>query len=456
MVGKFKSMVYRAIGMLLVVFIVSCEDNRGEYLTPNKIYFPNSGITEVHMYDFGTFGEDVEYRVGLYKSGIFDSEASVTVRTLTSTELASYDETGELELLPANSYVLGNTSFEFGAKERNKYLDITFLPDVINDALTPGKQPVLALLVEGANVDVTEDKSIVILAPKVTTPVVYFEGSGVINHFVEVLGDPLSQSSFTIRTNFDNEWSINGTIEVDPAVLDAYNQENGTSFPILPAEAYSFNNAFSLSSDQNTSSLTVTFNRDNFPDLGRYILPLTISSVSQFGWDEERSTILVDVNYGGDIVELNSPTWTIAGYSSQQPEPGHPASAVLDNNFGTMWQPRYGWCDNVGLPAPCVAVLPHYVTIDMQQTKGVTRVDVHRRSGNFRDTRAGTVHISADNVNWTEIGTYRFPTPGDDNITQAGTGDLSVATGRYVRVVVTESLRANNANITEIKVFGPE
>lgn len=282
--GKMKIMVHRTIAVLLIAFASSCEDRKGVYLTPNQVCFPNSGTIEVEMYDFG---EDFNYRLGTYKSGYCDNAASASVRVKTSVELAEYNEIRELDILPSNSYVVSSSVFEFAEKERNKYIDITFHPDIINDLSVSGRQLVLPILVESSDVDVNGEMSVVLLTPKVITPVVYFEQAGLSNILVENSSPSVVEASFEMLANYDSRWDIHATAEVDPEALASYNQESGTNWNILPEAFYTFNGTVALSKGSNSNGiLNVSVNRTSVV-AGVYILPVTIESVSKFSVDSQ-------------------------------------------------------------------------------------------------------------------------------------------------------------------------
>ena len=92
-------------------------------------------------------------------------------------------------------------------------------------------------------------------------------------HF-KVAGARTDKISFGKKAN--DGVAENGRVEVDPAVLTAYNQANSTSIEMLPATVYSIPTAnFAFSGAANYQDFNITINRNiDLPDEKVYALPL--------------------------------------------------------------------------------------------------------------------------------------------------------------------------------------
>lgn len=145
-------------------------------------------------------------------------------------------------------------------------------------------------------------------------------------------------------------------------------------------------------------------------------------------------------------IKMNTAEWEVIEVSSEEaggegPVNGY-ASALLDGNLNTFWHSKWA---GAALP------LPHTLVIDMKNQLGVASIDLWRRNNN-KDTKAVKFELSEDNSSWTELGELDFPNspnPGNKVL------ELSeLKTGRYLKLIVTESNNAPHASIADVFVFG--
>ncbi|MFV0269217.1 MAG: DUF4998 domain-containing protein [Draconibacterium sp.] len=142
-----------------------------------------------------------------------------------------------------------------------------------------------------------------------------------------------------------------------------------------------------------------------------------------------------------DIVKLNSPDWEII-FASTEDAPGNVRASLLDGNKNTFWHSQW----RGGAPD-----MPHNLVIDMKEELEITGIDIFRRSNN-KDTKKVEYEISLDNENWAEIGAVDFPNNPNPNNKMLILDEP--ATGRYLKIIVSESNSYPHASLSEIVLYG--
>jgi len=142
-----------------------------------------------------------------------------------------------------------------------------------------------------------------------------------------------------------------------------------------------------------------------------------------------------------NAVQLSSTGWTATADSFQ---PGYPPSNAIDGNANTFWHTPFGAGGNP---------LPHYITIDMQQSQLVNSVAYQPRQDGQSNGNIGghQISISADGVNFNTpkvLGTWM-----DDSSTK--TSIFEATNGRYVKLTaLTEAgNRGPWSSAAEIQIF---
>lgn len=144
------------------------------------------------------------------------------------------------------------------------------------------------------------------------------------------------------------------------------------------------------------------------------------------------------------LTKFDRSSWKILSVSDENP--GYKSINVLDGNLSTFWHSEW----------KPVAPLPHWLVIDMQNPKEITRIDTYRRKNNTH-TRTVEYYIN-DNpdpyaLTWEQIASGRF-----------SSGDLMIlnvsgkAPGQYLKILLpdTNSAGDTSTSIAEIEVFGIE
>lgn len=148
-----------------------------------------------------------------------------------------------------------------------------------------------------------------------------------------------------------------------------------------------------------------------------------------------------------EYYRLNRAGWSVLDVSSEEPTGvgvgNGVASSILDGNLSTFWHTK--WAGG-SLP------LPHSFVIDMKREYNVARISMHQRNkSNNKDTKAGEIYMSNDRSTWTKVSDFALQqVEGYQNV------DITHTTGRYIKIVVTESYRAANASLAEVLVYATD
>lgn len=138
-------------------------------------------------------------------------------------------------------------------------------------------------------------------------------------------------------------------------------------------------------------------------------------------------------------------SWTVLSASDESADHGGKI-ALLDGNLSTFWHSAYADGD---------APLPHWVVIDMQSQKKISRIEVYRRAGNT-DTKSVELYVSdepdVNTANWTKIGSGTFVE--GDSISISIPESVNTQKGRYLKVLLPDSNRQPYTSVAEICMYG--
>jgi len=256
----------------------------------------------------------------------------------------------------------------------------------------------------------------------------------------------------TVATAAANDITISFSVSAD--LVSAFNQENGTSYSILPAANYSFEASGVISKGKTATAplKLVIRDGDQLEPFSSYLLPISIDHVSggQAG-NMQKTTYYVITRSPAleDLPAFDRTAWTIAGYSTQEPAEGNGnglATSAIDGDMDTYWQSQWAGSE----PGP-----PHYITIDMGGTKTIHGVSIVDRyfegdwaTNGHGQPKAMTVALSTDGVSWTDDGSFLVPIVEP----QAGIRFFLPVfkAARYFRITVTSVWATNSTNIAEI------
>ena len=101
---------------------------------------------------------------------------------------------------------------------------------------------------------------------------------------------------------------------------------------------------------------------------------------------------------------LSRKDWQIIDFSTQHPGDENLVTHVIDGNPGTRW---HSWVGNSSYPN-------HFFTVDMGVLRTITTFKLYRMTGDDRACDTFQMLVSADNITWTDAGTFNFNRTIDD------------------------------------------
>lgn len=415
----------------------SCEDGLNDNLTESKVYLVSSGLQEFEIYKTGA---PATYQLAIYKSGVVETPCTASIGLCSVDELEAYNAQNETEykMMTDACYEITSSSMSFDAdrKDVNRVIDIIFKPEAIEE-LGIGKY-VLPVKLTEASIGITNDKSMVILAPTVIEPMAYFTSSGTILNLGLEAAD-ITQK-LEIGFNAFNTQNIVCKLAVDEDYLAAYNATSPVQFELLPESAYTLPASATIVEDTKEVTTKVALAVSTLP-LGNYLLPIRLSS-DQFKIREGNDMYVVEIVITNPV--LDAKKWTITANTEEPAEtaPNGRPEAIIDGDINSFWHSQWsgGWQD-----------WPHIIIIDMKDRCEVLSIDYYgRQSGGDANTKDMEFFISDNQSDWKSIGKFEAKKTAD--MQEFDTED---AEGRYLKVEITSSHDgSNNTSIGELIVHG--
>ncbi|SDD25340.1 BT_3987 domain-containing protein [Niabella drilacis] len=250
--------------------------------------------------------------------------------------------------------------------------------------------------------------------------------------------------------------AIDITLEIDPASIATYNEQNNTSYELPPAGSYRLSgDQVQIASGKNGSnSVSLDINPLKLGGTRAYLVPVSIKTVS--------STLTVAAGLKTTYFIVNGfyetnpfapypiSDWKIHDYSDDDYDAiGGRAPYCIDGDVNTCWLSTYrrvnGWRPGH----------PHYVTIDMQKSQVLHGIKLYGRRGAsnaYLFPKTVQIETSEDAVTWSTAGIFTIAASSDET---AATMYLekSVA-GRYMKVTVLSSATGGETTaVAEIEAF---
>lgn len=248
---------------------------------------------------------------------------------------------------------------------------------------------------------------------------------------------------------------ISVKFRIAPEYLAIYNDENYSSYAIIPEAGYTAENMeVVIPKGQLKSSDAVLINIDTnyFEGIETYMLPVHIESVNGVSvppLNKALRTVYLKVNAYHQY--LNRSSWQIS-YSSQEPGEdlgrGGAAADAFDSNNYTYWSTAW----RASQPGH-----PHWIAADMGQAEDIHGFMIRGRAANddvntvyYRaNPVAVTIQVSDDGVDWTNAGSYTLENQLENMFYLE-----MFRTARHFKVVVTASYQDTHfTNIAEIYAF---
>lgn len=444
-----KKILHLSLLASCLITLGACEGS--EYDLKNQVperfqkilYLDISGKQEVTLYNTD---EDNEYTFSVIKAGSDPTlSAAVDIKVLTQEEVNSkYSEPEGVnyKVISPNTYSLDNSQLDFSATDRYKLVNISLKPREIKTAMAtdPSAVWVFPLYVSSQTDSINANKNQLFLQLKeVITPALGFKDSNVnLKAYTYGLVSTISEkSSFKLDT--DNKWDISCEFVVDKTYIDTYNATNGTSFQMLPEKTYSFTHSMMLPKGTTSTDLAIKVEGEQLQP-GDYMLPVRISSVSQFEISSTNAVYPMAIRIMG--TQLDRTGWTAEANTEELSGEGSingRIGCILDGDLTTFWHSKW----QNGSHA-----LPHELVIDAQKEYTFTQFAlVHRET--YAYVRAGEFYVSSDNIKWEQVGNFSMKQENGSQIF-----GITPMKGRYFKIVITESNNGANSTLAEVYAYG--
>lgn len=464
MTSKYK-IQHLLLATLILIFFSCDEDYRLHNMVDDQIYVVNSGFVDadIHLLD------NSNYQFHVVKSGMGLQDAVVELQ-IDEQLLASYnsENSTSYKMLPNDFYSIKTMKITFGKDEYNKSFEIQFKKEKVEQINSDEYVLPLKLKIVGSSMspaDTARMSSIVSFNVKKA----YLEFN---ENYMDLTENELSllgvsfdlksldqQQVFTnIMTNYPNSSELSFQLEYDPKAVEDYNTKHGTSFKLLPNEAFSFDkNQWRILPNLTYNPIEIKIQKDKlFKDgeamYGEYLLPIRITSVSKYGVNPEQDLWLIPVTF--NLQQLDRSKWEVLEYNScicdepQYATLGRTPDKLLDGNTTTYWGSKWD------APLP----FPYYFVFDMKEDHKIIEIGFTKPTGGASwrgNVKSGYFEISSDNTTWTKVKDWVI----EDNSAREHIYKIeSRATARYIKFVITDAFvykgEGAQMDIAEFYVWG--
>lgn len=447
---------------LLSLGLFSCEDNRMDGIIDDKIYLLRNNLQVEPIFDFGTS----TYDIVACKSGVLAKDANL-VLTINEQLISNYNQVNgtSYKLLPASCYEIQSASCYMATKETKGLFKIVLNTTAIV-ALEgyDNVQYVLPCSVNAENnIEVDSLKSIILIAPQITKPFLGFENYGMTSNAASVNTSSSMEDvnlPVKIRTNFPNTEDIQFKVSVDESLLQAYNEENNTSYTLPPAGSYELvSSEWNLTSSESEKDISLKMVMSKLITSqgiwlwGDYVVPLRVSEVSKWNLNPIESVTLVKVSV--IPTKLDRSNWEVIDWNSCiSEEPQYEGlhrvpENMLDGNVGTYWGSKWD------APKP----FPYYFIFDMKEQHTIYQIGITKPNDSWRgNIKNGYFEVSGDNITWIKLSNWSI----ESNDPREHVYPVKGTTARYIRFVISEAFgyagdgpeSGANCDIAEFYVWG--
>ena len=464
MTSKYKIQNLLLTSLILIFF--SCdEDYRLHNMVDDQIYAVTPGFVDadIHLMD------NAVYNFHVVKSGIGLQNAEVELQ-IDEQLLASYntENNTSYKMLPSEFYSIKNKKITFGKDEYNKSFEFQFKKDKVemiesDDYALPLKLKIVNSSITPA--DTAKMSSIVSF--KVIKAYLEFGENymDLTETELSLLGVSFDLKSFdqqqfltNIKTNYPNNSDLSFQLEYDPKAVDDYNAKNGTSFMLLPNDAFSFDkNQWSIHPNLTYQPIEIKIHKDKlYKDdeamYGKYLLPIRIASVSKYGINPEQDLWLIPVTF--NLQQLDRSKWEVLEWNScicdepQYATLGRTPDKLLDGNTTTYWGSKW----DVPLP------FPYFFIFDMKKAHKIIEIGVTKPTGGASwrgNIKSGYFEVSSDSTTWSKVKDWTI----EDNTAREHIYKIEPrVTARFIKFVITDAFvykgEGAQVDVAEFNVWG--
>ncbi|MDE5890998.1 MAG: DUF1735 domain-containing protein [Bacteroidales bacterium] len=381
-----------------------CDDSWNEYMEDYQtlFYFRNGGEQSITLFKIG---EDTVYDIPVCKGGRdIAGTGTVRISVMEQAQIDIYNMSNETNYvqLPSDYYsFLTDTEFTFSPDDSYKVASVQMKTDEISELqqAASGQTYILALQLYSDGT-VSPGINTILICPSIDIVLVSLATSGIESYAYTSDSPTENVYSNSVSINTDNRWDFSCGLEVcEESWLEAYNEENMTSYVMLPEGSYSIPQSVDFKSGSRSSAFNVTVNRSSMSLLTEYVLPIRLAECTktQFEINEDQSIYMLNVRLDPDQIALDESMFS-SPYTESTYVDGGGLPALCD---GTV---DY-WHGNYSKVLDGDPVYGNYIDIALNEELSdiVLKYQVRSTNGNFAPVHI-VIGVSVDGENWTAIG----------------------------------------------------
>ena len=440
-----KNKLYISLFAAAALGFASCESEIDNFMVDDTVGFLTSGLVETEVYP----GVDETFEIYAIKAGkgFNSATASIVVDSEVITEYNALSTTKQqVSELPSDCYTIKVSSVTLTNADYRMPFVIDWDIDKLEAALAQDPNQVVPLRMsvqtEG---NIAENRLTALVQPHVAAPTVELAQNGMFTGVEPTRASlPEEDIYFNVNANFIAQSDLVYGIEIDPTLLDEYNESHNSSYTMLPEDAYTIDKSGTIKQHLSSDMFKMTFKRtalipeDGPSRFGDYVLPIRLTSLSQLSDDKYYVLYRISIK----AVEISKAKWEIIECNATlDDEPTmndkqrqtYAPSMLIDGDKASFWR----------TPFSTEQTLPYYFVIDLGQERDLQKVEAFvpstRADRPYANNKAGYVEVSLDNQSWTKVGDWSAATA-----TSTITAVLDPCTARYVKFVIAEVYNASN------------
>lgn len=372
--------------LVCALALCACEeqiiDMAGKDTVPSKVYFLGDPVRQIDYLDTGDPGGS--FSLAICKSGIRKEPVSARIGVLTPEELDAYNrQTGhDFVLIHPDVYAIGEREFFFsgGYDDLSRNIRIDFDLELLRSV---ADNAVLPLKIRQSSARINEERSLVVLKPRVREVTIAFADGVKDVNFVDngALQKDIRLSLEALLGLEENRWDVDLELRVDEEYVAQYNARESTSYELLASDCYSLQPQSTIKAGRTDASFLLQIEKEKIARPGQYMLPVRLKSSSRFAVDPNSLyCIRIDIWSGA---KLDRTGWEVVLYNTYEPAEsgadnkyfpyGYP-QAILDGDVASYWHSQW---------KPTKVPPPHYLVIDMLAPHLIEQVELIQRQKNF-------------------------------------------------------------------------
>lgn len=454
-----KKLIYIAAIGGLTLLNASCENYEAAEI-PEKYHkvliLKEAGEMDLTLY---RTGEDSKYELCIMKAGSGDGLTADANLVVSPEWLDKFntDNASGYTLLPSQYYSLETEHVKIEKNDKYKIVNISFKTTEMETLISgnPDMKYVLPVQLESDNTTISKAKNYLILKPSVVIPTIGFKNGGYQKTVLTPTDPEQIKITIPVEMPLDNTWNFDCTIGINEQLLTDYNQKNGTSYLILPENAYQLKPTCSFVPGNSSANINLTVDRTKL-GMGDYILPLELQSCTQEGFaiDDSKKAYLTGISYAPPKITLAlnmlSSNATVSG-------DGTGLLGLIDGlGSGKHYHSDYG--GNYHDP-----VYGHYIDVNLPTAIQSIMFDFYTRweNGNGAPQTVNLYIRNNDSENWTKLATVDRGMPTAGNTEYMSNIFRSETPFKQVRFSVVKSVAGDLTapgysyfNLGELSLYG--